>query len=79
MWGTSLGELAPTVSLMPGGAFGDSELTSLVNEERKYVRNLRTGIEDSWRLDLLVHGPNQEGRTKCARLRHSSEGLMLVV
>ena len=40
-------EPAPTVSLMPGGAHGDSELTSLDNEERKGVRNLRTDIEDS--------------------------------
>jgi len=58
---------------------GDSELTSLVNEERNVVRNLRIDIEDSSRLDLLVHGPNREGHTKCARLRHSSEGWMRVV
>ena len=41
-----------TVSLMPGGAIGDSELTSSLNEECKGVRNLRTDIEDSLRLDL---------------------------
>ena len=67
------------VSFMPGGAFGDSDLTSLDNEERKVVRNLRTGIEDSLRLDLLVHGRYREGRTVCARLRRSSGGLMMVV
>jgi len=54
-------------------------LTSLVNEERNVVRNLRTGIEDSMRLDLLVHGPNREVHTGYVILRHSSEGWMKVV
>ena len=57
---------------------GDSELTSSLNEERKVVRNLRTDIEDSLRLGLLVHGLNREVRIVCARLRRSSGGLMMV-
>jgi hypothetical protein len=46
--GIDLGESAPTVSLMPGGA-RRQRLTSLENEDRK-VRNLRRDNADSVRL-----------------------------
>ena len=67
-----------TVSLMPGGA-RRQRIDLIRNEDCKGVRNLRTDIEDSLRLDLLAHGHYREGRTKCARLQRSSGGLMMVV
>ncbi len=55
VWGTSLGEPAPTVSLMPGGA-RRQRMTSFENEEHNDVRNSRTGTADSGRPGLSAHG-----------------------
>lgn len=77
VWGPDLGESAPTVSLMPGGA-RRQRLTSLNNEEHDKVRNSRRGSADSARLDRLVHGRYQEGRTRYEALLHSFGGLTCV-
>ena len=46
VWGTKPRELAPTVSLIPGGA-RRQRIDLIGNEDRKGVRNTRTDIEDS--------------------------------
>lgn len=46
VWGTKPRELAPTVSLIPGGA-RRQRIDLIRNEDRKGVRNTRTDIEDS--------------------------------
>jgi hypothetical protein len=57
---------------------GDSELTSLNNEEHDKVRNSHRDTGDSARLDRLVHGRCPEDRTGYEALLHSFGGLMLV-
>ena len=76
--GVGTSRSSPPLCLWYREVHGDSELTSSLNEDCKVVRNLRTDIEDSLRLDLLVHGHYREGRTVCARLLRSFGGLMLV-
>lgn len=58
---------------------GDSELTSLDNEEHDKVRNSHRGSVGSLRLDRLVHGRCPEGRTEYEGLLHSFGGLTCVV
>ncbi len=77
VWGLDLGESAPTVSLMPGGA-RRQRLTSLDNEEHDKVRNSRRGNAGSARPDRLVHGRYLEDRRGYEALLHSFGGLTCV-
>lgn len=53
-------------------------MTSFVNEEHEVVRNSRTDIGDSARLDLLAHGRYPEGRRVYEEFQRSSAGLRCV-
>jgi hypothetical protein len=58
---------------------GDSELTSLDNEEHNVVRNSHTDIADSSRLDQSAHGRCLKDHRECEGLQRSSGGLMSVL